>query len=75
MSNPKYMESVDRLRKEIEALHASIDETVKARIFAVAAEISNVPTGVLKDMFVKKCASGYCRCRAIRNIAAGDDGL
>jgi hypothetical protein len=72
---PEYMGAVEKLKAEIADLHTRIDEAVKARIYAAASEISNVPVGVIKDMFVKRCPSGYCRCRAIRNIAAGDDGL
>jgi hypothetical protein len=72
---PTYKEAVEKLKTAIDSLHAAIDDAVKARLYAAAAEISNVPVGVLKDMLVKRCHSGYCRCRAIRNIAAGEDGL
>jgi hypothetical protein len=71
----KYLEAAQGLRTEIDNLHTRIDDAVRERIYAAAAEISGVPTGVLKDMLISRCSSGYCRCRAIRNIAAGEDGL
>jgi hypothetical protein len=69
------MEAAKKLEAEIKSLHAKIDDVVKEHIYAAAAEISGVPVGVLKNMLIARCNSGYCRCRAIRNIAAGDDGL
>jgi len=49
-------------------------DIVKERIYAVAAQISGVPVESVKNMFVARCSSAYCRCRAVRNIASGDDG-
>jgi hypothetical protein len=72
---PAYMEAVEKLRAEIDNLHTAMDDAIKARIYAAAAEISNVPARVLKDILIARCSSAYCRCRAIRKIAAGDDGL
>jgi hypothetical protein len=67
--------AAEKLKAEIERLHAAADDVIKARIYSIAAQISNVPSNVLKNIFVAQCGSGYCRCRAIRNIAAGNDGL
>jgi hypothetical protein len=70
-----YMQAAENLKAEIEKLHAAADGVIKGRIFAAAAEISNVPTATLKNILVAECGSAFCRCRAIRRIAAGDDGL
>jgi hypothetical protein len=75
MSDAKYMEAAQKLSAEIEGLYARIDDAVRDRIYAAAAEISGVPTGVLQHSLMVRCSSGYCRCRAIRNIVAGEDGL
>jgi hypothetical protein len=72
---PDYMAAAIKLKAEIEKLHAAADDTIKQRIYAAAAEISNVPTATLKNILVAECGSAFCRCRAIRRIAAGDDGL
>jgi hypothetical protein len=69
------MEAAKKLEAEVKDLHAKIDDAVKQRIYEAAAEISGVPVGTLKNMFIARCGNSYCRCRAIRNIAAGDDGL
>jgi len=70
-----YMEAARELEAEIKNLHAAIDNIVKERIYSVAAEVSGAPVEPLKNMFISKCAHGYCRCRAIQNIVAEDDGL
>jgi hypothetical protein len=70
-----HMETAKELEAQTKNLHARIDDAVKERLYAAAAEISGVPLGTLKSMFIEHCRSGYCRCRAIRNIVAGEDGL
>jgi hypothetical protein len=70
-----YAEAAKELEAEIKDLHFKIDNVIKERIYAVAAKVSGAPVGPLKDIFIAQCSSGYCRCRAIRNIAAGADGL
>ena len=40
---PEYMAAVEKLKAEIEELHAAADEVIKARIYAAAAEISASP--------------------------------
>ena len=67
--------AAEKLKADIETLHAAADEIIKNRIYSVAADISGVPASTIKNIFVAQCGSGYCRCRAIRNIAAGNDGL
>ena len=75
MKKPEYMAAVEKLKAEVDKLHPEMDEVIKARIYAAAAEISGVPSSVLKNILVNQCGSAFCRCRAIRKIAAGDDGL
>ena len=67
-------EAAKKLETEVANLHAKIDDIVKERIYAVAAQISGVPVESVKNMLVARCSSAYCRCRAVRNIASGDDG-
>jgi hypothetical protein len=68
-------EAAKKLEAEVASLHAKIDDLVKERIYAIAAQISGAPVGSVKNMFVARCNSAYCRCRAIRNIASADDGI
>lgn len=68
-------EAAKKLAAEVESLHAKIDDAVKRRIYGAAAEISGVPVATLKNLFIARCSNSYCRCRAIRNIAASNDGL
>jgi hypothetical protein len=77
MSTPSkdYRSRVKKLEASLEAIHASIDELIKGRVYAVAADISGVPVGVLKNTLVTRASGGYCRCRALKSIAAGEDGL
>jgi hypothetical protein len=64
-----------KLEASLDAIHAHIDELVKERVYAAAADISGVPVGVLKNTLVVRASGGYCRCRALKSIAAGEDGL
>jgi hypothetical protein len=70
-----YRSRVKKLEASLDALHANIDELVKERLYAVAADISGVPVSVLKNTLVARASGGYCRCRALKSIAAGEDGL
>jgi len=69
------METAKKLEAQVKDLHVKIDNAVKQRIYEAAAEISGVPVGAIKNLFIARCSSGYCRCRAIRNIVTGEDGL
>jgi len=60
--------------KKIEALQAEVDELITLRIRKRAAEISGVPTLVLRRMLEQR-SCGYCRCMAFKNIANETDGL
>ena len=75
MKPTDHMAAAEKLKAEIDKLHATADDVIKARIYEVAAQISGVPASTLKNIFVAQCGSGYCRCRAIRNIVAKNDGL
>jgi hypothetical protein len=66
---------VKRLEATLAALHADIDEIVKDRVYAAAAEISGIPVDVLKKSIVDRASGGFCRCKALSAIAAGKDGL
>jgi len=66
---------VKRVEGNLATLHADIDEIVKDRVYAVAADISGVPVEVLKKSIVDRGSVGYCRCRALSAIATGKDGL
>jgi hypothetical protein len=70
-----HVEAAQALEAQIKELHARIDALAKERIHAVAAKISGAPVGPLRDTFVARCSGGYCRCRAIRIMAADADGL
>ena len=60
--------------KRAEALQAAIDELITHRIRERAAEISGVPSLVLRRMLESR-SCGYCRCLALKNIANETDGL
>jgi hypothetical protein len=60
--------------KKIDALQAELDKLITGRIHERAAEISGVPVLVLRRMLEQRCC-GYCRCRALKNIADETDGL
>jgi hypothetical protein len=60
--------------KKANALQAEIDELITLRIRERAAEISGVPTIVLRRMLESR-SCGYCRCLALKNIANETDGL
>jgi hypothetical protein len=77
MTEAEIKGAAKKLEAEAKDLHARIDDIIKQRIYEVAAQISNVPTRVVQNMFIAsgRCNNSYCRCRAIRNIAAGEDGL
>jgi hypothetical protein len=66
---------VKKLEATLARLHPDIDQVVKDRVYAVAAEISGVPVGVLNKAIVDRASNGYCRCKALSAIAAGKDGL
>ena len=65
--------AIKTLQAEVERLHTKIDDAVKQRIYAAAAEISGVPVQVLKDLLIARSTGNYCRCRALKNIAEGND--
>ncbi len=60
--------------KKAEALQADIDELITNRIRERAAEISGVPSMVLRRILESR-SCGYCRCLALKNIANETDGL
>jgi hypothetical protein len=60
--------------KKAEALQAEIDELITLRIRERAAEISGVPSMVLRRMLEGR-SCGYCRCMALKNVANETDGL
>jgi enamine deaminase RidA (YjgF/YER057c/UK114 family) len=66
---------VKNVEATLATLHADIDDIVKDRVYAAAAEISGIPVGVLKQSIVDRASDGYCRCRALSAIATGKDGL
>jgi hypothetical protein len=66
---------VKKVEATLATLHADIDEIVKDRVYAAAAEISGIPVGVLKQSIVGRASDGYCRCKALSTIATGKDGL
>ena len=67
-------EKIRKLEPRIEELHRELDKLINERICDVAEGISGVPYEVVQNLLVSRC-NGYCRCRAIRKIAVGDDGL
>jgi len=69
-----YLAKVKKVENEIDDLQASIDELVTECLIAVASEISGVPVGALRNMLQARCVC-YCRCKALQNIAQGNDGL
>jgi len=58
--------------KKVEALEAELDELITLWVRERAAEISGAPALVLRKMLEQR-AGGYCRCKALKNIA--NDGL
>jgi DNA helicase TIP49 (TBP-interacting protein) len=60
--------------KKAEALQAEIDKLITYRIRERAAEISGVPSMVLRRMLEGR-SCGYCRCMALKNVANETDGL
>jgi hypothetical protein len=60
--------------KKAEALQAEIDELSTLRIRERAAEISGVPSLMLRRMLESR-SCGYCRCLALKNIANETNGL
>jgi hypothetical protein len=67
--------AVAKLEALIEGLHADADKLITQRVNEVAAEISGVPTDCLRNIVIDRASRGFCRCKAIKNMAAGDDGL
>jgi len=66
---------VKKVEATLATLHADIDEIVKDRVYAAAAEISGIPVSVLKQSIVDRASNGYCRCTVLSAIATGKDGL
>lgn len=77
MSNPskELRARVKKVEATLAILHADIDDIVKDRVYAAAAEISGIPVGVLKQSIMHRASNGYCRCKALSAIATGKDGL
>ncbi|OLB69672.1 MAG: hypothetical protein AUI16_27795 [Alphaproteobacteria bacterium 13_2_20CM_2_64_7] len=69
-----YRARIEKLESELDALHGTIDQLIIERVYAVAGEISGTPVGALKNTIIARASGGYCRCRAIKNIATGEDG-
>jgi hypothetical protein len=60
------------LEARIVELHRDLDRLVTEHVCDVAEDISGCPTATVRSLLVNRSASEYCRCQAIKTIAAGD---
>jgi hypothetical protein len=75
MLSKSVREKIGRLESRITEFHREVDRLINERVCDVAETISGVPTDCLRDILVNRASGGFCRCQAIKNLAAGDDGL
>ena len=61
----------EALSAEVEDLHAKIDDAIRDCIYDHAAKISGVPVKIIKEMLTARSSSGYCRCKALKNVTEG----
>jgi len=69
----EFLDRVKKCEAKVDALHSTIEELVRERVRAVAAECPGVPEPVLHGHLQARTAG--CCCDAIKRIASGKDGL
>ena len=64
---------IDKALPRIDQLQGDLEKIVNERVCDVAEQISGVPYQTVRDILESR--TGSCLCRAVRKIAAGEDGI
>jgi hypothetical protein len=73
MPSKSVRSKIDKALPRIDQFQNDLERIVNERVCDVAEEISGVPYETVRDLLESK--AGFCLCRAVRKIAAGDDGI